>query len=410
MDETRNGTASPAAGCQTLSHSQPPPQPPSALPTAPVLASSVQFVRQKSAPVAVVRLSLPQLLALRSADLPRKLAPSFHFNNHRVPGSPVYNNNNYNNSSCSNATAQRLAAQPYPTLGASSPLQQQPAPSATPNRKLNSRPSIPPTCLISLEEAFKRSPKPTRSEKKAFSDRLGISYQTIQLWFQGKRAQLRRDVRKSSNTAKIPVPNSSTASQDSLSQHEPDDECDSDMSVDADTVRSTPTSLISISETPFPMDLLQPEGRLSSGPSEISVSIKVESPPALSSFINSPPPQNVTESKRPRIKPRKDQTEFLISKFAVNPKPDKDERAIIANQLALPLNFVTLWFQNRRSKVQREGSCDLQQASALETQDSGISVAEQDILDAASLLFCVANGVADTKSSKERETSPPKPM
>ncbi|KAJ3142487.1 hypothetical protein HK100_002930 [Physocladia obscura] len=64
---------------------------------------------------------------------------------------------------------------------------------------------------------------------------------------------------------------------------------------------------------------------------------------------------------RPRIKPRKEQTDYLVAKFEQNVRPSKIERSEIAFIIGLPVNFVTLWFQNRRSKATREGPININQ-------------------------------------------------
>ncbi|KAJ3031062.1 UNVERIFIED_CONTAM: hypothetical protein HDU68_006650 [Siphonaria sp. JEL0065] len=129
--------------------------------------------------------------------------------------------------------------------------------------------------------------------------------------------------------------------------------------------------------------------------SEEETAESIHSPPSLYS-TDTPSPgatsgsavpfNDLCKTVRPRIKPRKDQTDFLLTRFSQNGRPDKDERAQIANTLGLPLNFVTLWFQNRRSKMIREGTAEPEPVVQQPNQRQQYENAPE-ILEAASLLL-----------------------
>ncbi|KAI9351234.1 hypothetical protein BDR26DRAFT_850711, partial [Obelidium mucronatum] len=227
--------------------------------------------------------------------------------------------------------------------------------------------------LASLEEAFRKSNKPTRSEKKALSERLGIPYKNIQLWFQNRRAAIRREDRQQQDTVLAKKDAFSASHHVAVTLPLPSAALQADIapqSADPDIQQQQTTPLASSLETIS----MKSEG--DSGDS-------AQSPPGFYP-TDTPSPSgpaawsgnDQSKTVRPRIKPRKDQTDYLLACFAQNGRPDKEEKGEIATKLGLPLNFVTLWSE----------------ASVSET-DATISQSEQtdapEILEAASLLLSV---------------------
>ncbi|KAJ3233363.1 hypothetical protein HDU81_002296, partial [Chytriomyces hyalinus] len=115
-------------------------------PLAPVIASSKQLAPTSTAatPCIVVPLSLAQLKHFSSNFQPNQIQ-----NN---PNQPTLN-----------LPSVAPSAQPYPTFT---------APRAS---------AIPDNCLALLEDNFRKSSKPTRSEKRALSERLDVPYKDVQL-------------------------------------------------------------------------------------------------------------------------------------------------------------------------------------------------------------------------------------
>ncbi|KAJ3286942.1 hypothetical protein HDU79_006100 [Rhizoclosmatium sp. JEL0117] len=143
-----------------------------------------------------------------------------------------------------------------------------------------------------------------------------MDYKALQTWFQTKRSHLRRqEPRPKPLNLSQTVP---TSSQISL------------LSTTTTTTTSTSTSSPSPSlhphDTPSPQQTTTPQQQ-----------------------------QHQQQPHRPaRIKPRPDQTQYLVTAFSRDRKPDRRERERMAVEVGLPVTFVTLWFQNRRSKVVRE--------------------------------------------------------
>ncbi|KAI8832915.1 hypothetical protein BJ741DRAFT_279042 [Chytriomyces cf. hyalinus JEL632] len=326
-------------------------------PPAPVIASSKQLIPTSAtaSPCIVVPLSLAHLKLFSSNFQPNQIQNNLNQRNLNLPSVAP-------------------SAQPYPTYT---------APRAS---------AIPDNCLTVLEDNFRKSSKPTRSEKQALSERLAVPYKDVQLWFQNKRAHLRRDRQSTSlspnkEDIKVWIPPSAVHMLES-----PSDTVSPVAAADMPHRRhSTP----SICQSSPQMD---DDSR--------SDHAKPESlEPAKMGDYNLDPFESLNaKSARPRIKPRQDQTDFLISKFAINPRPGRDERTVISQQLNLPFNFVTLWFQNRRSKVARVGAGESHSRATVyslhsdetlgQVTTTSISMEQQDLMDAASLLFSVARGGA----------------
>ncbi|KAJ3378406.1 hypothetical protein HDU80_002861 [Chytriomyces hyalinus] len=346
---TNQQTAYPTHARPTRACSQHPP--------APVIASSKQLDRRSAAASScvVVPLSLAQLKLFSSNFQPNQIQNNLNQQNLNLPSVAP-------------------SAQPYPTYTASQAS------------------AIPDNSLTLLEDNFRKSSKPTRSEKRALSERLAIPYKDVQLWFQNKRAHLRRDRLSTSlspqkEDIKVWIPPSAVHMLESPSD-----------TVSPVAVADMPhrrNSTPSVCQSSPQMD---DDSRIDHGKPESAEPVKMGE-------HNLDPFESLNaKSARPRIKPRQDQTDFLISKFAINPRPGRDERTIISKQVNLPFNFVTLWFQNRRSKVARVGAGESHSRATAYSLHSdktlgqgttaSISMEQQDLMDAASLLFSVARGGA----------------
>ncbi|KAJ3402873.1 hypothetical protein HDU80_004652 [Chytriomyces hyalinus] len=327
-------------------------------PPAPVIASSKQLgpTSVTASPCIVVPLSLAQLKLYSSNCQPNQIQNNLNQRDLNLPSVAP-------------------SAQPYPTYVASRTS------------------AIPDKYLTVLEDNFRKSSKPTRSEKRALSERLAIPYKDVQLWFQNKRAHLRRDRLSTSlspqkEDIKVWIPPSAVHMLES-----PSDTVSPVAAADMSHRRNSTPSICQSSPQ------LESDSRSDRG-------VKAEStePAKMGEYnLNSFESLNA-KSARPRIKPRQDQTDFLISKFAINPRPGRDERTVISKQVNLPFNFVTLWFQNRRSKVARAGAGESHSRATAyslrsdktlgQATTTSISMEQQDLMDAASLLFSVARGGA----------------
>ncbi|KAI8828188.1 hypothetical protein BJ741DRAFT_626996 [Chytriomyces cf. hyalinus JEL632] len=347
---TNQQTAYPAHARPTPTYSQHPP--------APVIASSKQLGSTSATanPCVVVPLSLAQLKLFSSNFQPNQIQNNLNQRNLNLPSVAP-------------------SAQPYPAYA---------APRAS---------AIPDNCLTVLEDNFRKSSKPTRSEKRALSERLAIPYTDVQLWFQNKRAHLRRDTLSTSlspqkKDIKVWIPPSAVHMLESPS--------DTVSPVDAADMSHRRNSTPSICQSSPQMES---DSRSDRG-------VKAESAePAKMGEHNLDPFESLNaKSARPRIKPHHEQTDFLISKFAINPRPGRDERTAISKQVNLPFNFVTLWFQNRRSKVARVGAGESHARATIyslrsdktlgQVTTTSTSMEQQNLMDAASLLFSVARGGA----------------
>ncbi|ETW86848.1 hypothetical protein HETIRDRAFT_58809 [Heterobasidion irregulare TC 32-1] len=221
-----------------------------------------------------------------------------------------------------------------------------------------------------LKKFYNSNPHPTKEEREALGERIGMRYQSVTNWFQNQRSMAKKRQEEDMEVAASP-------SQQSGSQH----------SADSRTYSSYPPasehpSLLPASHHPSLVAILSRETRSPSAPpSNASVSSRAS------------PYRNLIPSQRPRrTRPEPYQLDALQKLYDRTSNPSIEERGALALAVGMDLTKVTNWFRNLRQTARKR---------TRKTGDDGDTDSVQ--LDSASVSRAVTPSFTSSSSSAGHE-------
>ncbi|KAH9897793.1 hypothetical protein C8Q73DRAFT_640209, partial [Cubamyces lactineus] len=251
-------------------------------------------------------------------------------------------------------------------------------------RKARSRPTAAQT--EELKKLYELKPHPTKEEREALGDKIGMRYQSVTNWFQNQRSIAKKreeaaaakaaahDSASSRGFTPSLLPPSSGAAHPSLAGAVP-----------------PPTSHPSLSALLHP-----PRARRS--PSAAPSSSSRPSSPRASPY-HAPADRSLDHRRPRRTRPEPWQLDALKKLFNRTKTPSIEDRQMLAAEIGMDVNKVTNWFRNLRQsdrkRARQNGSASAEEG---ELDDDGDSMDMDDDRTYSSVSRTATPGVASSSS------------
>ncbi|KAI0778788.1 hypothetical protein BD413DRAFT_601471 [Trametes elegans] len=225
-------------------------------------------------------------------------------------------------------------------------------------RKARSRPTAAQT--EELKKLYEQKPHPTKEEREALGDKIGMRYQSVTNWFQNQRSIAKK--REEAAAAKA-------AALDSASRaYTPS------LLPPASGAAHPSLSVPPATSHPSLSALLQPP-RARRSPSAAPSSASRPSSPRASPYHTPADRAYDATNRRPRrTRPEPYQLEALKKLFKRTRTPSIEDRQMLAAEVGMDVNKVTNWFRNlrqsNRKRARQNGSASADEGDGDEYGDS----------------------------------------
>ncbi|KAI0673747.1 hypothetical protein C8Q78DRAFT_968884 [Trametes maxima] len=244
-------------------------------------------------------------------------------------------------------------------------------------RKARSRPSAAQT--EELKKLYEQKPHPTKEEREALGDKIGMRYQSVTNWFQNQRSiSKKREEAAAAKAASLEpasrpytpslLPPTSGAAHPSLAVPPATSHPSLSALLHAPRARRSPSAAPSTSSRP-------------------------SSPRASPYHASADRPFDATHRRPRRTRPEPYQLEALKKLFKRTKTPSIEDRQMLAAEIGMDVNKVTNWFRNLRQsdrkRARQHGS-----ASADELDEDGDSMDMDDDRTHSSMSRTATPGVS----------------